>query len=112
MSATGPKSNPDRRTTPRAHVEITSMIRANDQKMCAIVFDLTAQGMAVRAAETLVSNSLVDVWFSLPYSDRTIQCEGEVIWTDGMGRAGVRFLGLTDEARRGLTEWLTQYAPA
>jgi hypothetical protein len=109
MSA-GPKFNPERRATQRARVEITSMLRAADQKICGIVIDLTEHGMAVRSTESLVSNSLVDVWLSLPYSEHTIQCEGKVIWTDGMGRAGVQFIQLPGVARRNLAEWLTQYA--
>jgi hypothetical protein len=108
--STGPKSNPDRRSIPRARVEITSMLRVADQKICGIVIDLTEQGMAVRSTESLVSNSLVDVWVSLPYSDHTIQCEGKVIWTDGIGRAGLQFVRLPEETRRNLSEWLTQYA--
>jgi hypothetical protein len=108
--STGPKSNTDRRFSPRARVEITSMLRAADQKICGIVIDLTEQGMAVRSTESLVSNSLVDVWLSLPYSEHTIQCEGKVIWTDGMGRAGVQFVQLPEATRRNLAEWLTQYA--
>ncbi len=101
--------SPERRS-PRAKVEITSMLRAADRKFCAIVVDLSEEGMAIRSADTLLSNSLVDVWVSLPYSEQTIQCEGKVIWTDGMGHAGVQFVQLDPESRRGLAEWLTQYA--
>lgn len=86
------------------------MLRTADQKICGIVLDLTEQGMAVRSTESLVSSSLVDVWFSLPYSDHTIECEGKVIWTDGMGRAGVQFIQLREDTRRNLAEWLKQYA--
>jgi hypothetical protein len=111
MSAAGPKSNPDRRFTPRARVEITSMFRAADQKICGIVIDLTENGMAIRSSESLLLNSILDVWFSLPYSDCTIQCEGKVIWTDGLGRAGVQFLQLPEGTKLDLLEWLTQYAP-
>jgi hypothetical protein len=85
------------------------MLRADGQKICGIVIDLTEQGMAVRSTESLVSNSLVDVWLSLPYSEHTIQCQGRVIWTDGMGRAGVQFIHLPELTRRNLAEWLTQY---
>jgi hypothetical protein len=110
MSAASSKLNPERRAAPRARVEITSMLRTADQKLCAIVVDLTEQGMAIRSAETLRSNSIVDVWLSLPYSEHTIQCEGKIIWTDGMGHAGVQFSGLQKDAIRDLAEWLTQYA--
>lgn len=67
--------------------------------------------MAVRAAETLPSDSLVDVWFSLPYSEQTVQCEGKVVWNDGLGHAGVQFRDLKDETQQSITEWLTRYAP-
>lgn len=110
MSAVSSKPNPERRTASRARVEITSMLRTADQKLCAIVVDLTEQGMAIRLAENLLSNSIVDVWLSLPYTDHTIQCEGKVIWTDGMGHAGVQFSGLKKDTQRDLAEWLTQYA--
>ncbi len=109
MSSPGPTFSPERRY-PRTKVEITSMLRAADQKLCAIVIDLSEEGMAIRSAESLLSNAIVDVWFSLPYSDHTIQCEGKVIWTDGMGHAGVQFLQLGSDARRRLSGWLTQYA--
>lgn len=85
------------------------MLRAVDRKLCAIVIDLTEQGMAVRLTDSLASNSLIDVWLSLPYSEHTVQCEGKVIWTDGMGRAGIHFVQLPDDTRRKLTGWLTEY---
>ena len=37
MSAASSKLNPERRTAPRARVEITSMLRTADRKLCAIV---------------------------------------------------------------------------
>ncbi len=88
------------------------MLRLAEGKCCAIVMDLSMGGMAVRSAEILTSNSPIEIWFSLPYSDDTIQCEGKVVWTDGLGKAGVQFTTIPDDARHTLSNWLAQYVPA
>jgi hypothetical protein len=57
----------------------------------------------------LVAHDPIDVWFSLPYTDKTIECSGRVVWTDGLGRAGVQFTSVPETARQALSEWLSRY---
>ena len=110
MSTVGSQEVVNRRSVRRAPVEITSMIRVDDQKLCGILIDLSEKGMAVRSPGGLVSGATVEVWFSLPYTERTFQCEGKVVWSDGIGRAGLRFVNLSDETTLELRQWLSKYA--
>jgi hypothetical protein len=48
------------------------------------------------------------VSFQLPESKIQMKLQGEVAWTDKMGNAGIRFLGLKPEVKRDLQLWLAQ----
>ncbi len=76
------------------------------------MLDLSEGGMAVRAAEPLRSDHIVTVAFALPYTGKTISCEGKVIWSDCRGHAGVQFREMSDDGREIIREWLTHYAPS
>jgi Tfp pilus assembly protein PilZ len=44
--------------------------------------------------------------FSLPGHPATVRLSGEVMWQDGSGRVGIRFVDVPKSSRRALDEWL------
>ncbi|HUM04686.1 MAG TPA: GAF domain-containing protein [Terriglobales bacterium] len=70
------------------------------------LIDLHEDGFAVQASRRLPVNQNMSITLDLPETKALIPCSGQVVWSDGAGRAGIRFSGLTDGARRLLKEWL------
>jgi GAF domain/PilZ domain len=77
-----------------------------------MILDLSEEGMAMQAQSPLESHSLVPLHLSLGEPAVYLETTGYVAWADALGRAGVRFSDLPDEARARLREWLTVNAAA
>jgi GAF domain/PilZ domain len=72
-----------------------------------MILDLSEEGMAMQAQSPLESHTLVPLHLSLGEPTAYLETTGYVAWADALGRAGVRFSDLPDEARARLREWLT-----
>ncbi len=70
------------------------------------LLDLSEEGFAVQTSQGLEVNQSINLSLDLPETRAYIQGTGHVIWSDGAGRGGIRFLGLTEQSRRVLKEWL------
>ncbi len=70
------------------------------------VFDLSEDGFAVQTSERLEANRAVSLSLDLPETKTHIHGTGQVVWSDGAGRAGIRFSGLPDSSQRQLKAWL------
>ena len=77
-----------------------------------MVLDLSEEGMAMQALAPLESHSLVPLHLSLGEPTAYLETTGYVAWADALGRAGVRFADLPDDARGRLRQWLTVNAAA
>lgn len=82
-----------------------------------MILDLSEEGMAMQStppleAHSLAPHSIVPLHISLGEPAAYLETTGYVAWADALGRAGVRFSDLPDEARGRLREWLTQNASA
>lgn len=77
-----------------------------------MILDLSAEGMAMRTAAPL--RPLQRVQFQVDLTEPTAHLEttGYIAWADALGRAGVRFSELPEDARQRLNEWLTVNADA
>ena len=80
-----------------------------------MILDLSEEGMAMQStppleAYSLVPNSMLPLHISLGEPAAYLETTGYVAWADALGRAGVRFSDLPDEARVRLRNWLTQNA--
>lgn len=71
-----------------------------------ILLNLSEDGMQISVANRLVTSS--EIRFTLRLQPReTISGTGQIAWLSPSGRsAGVRFLGLPEEARREIRQWL------
>ena len=77
-----------------------------------MILDLSEEGMAMQTQTPLDAHSLVPLHLTLGEPAAYLETTGYVAWADALGRAGVRFSELPDEARTRLREWLTRNASA
>ena len=72
-----------------------------------IVLNLSEGGLAIHSAISLNERRLPHVRFQLPQSSTWVEARGEVAWTSENGmQAGIQLIGLGDEARRQIREWV------
>jgi GAF domain/PilZ domain len=102
---------PERRHALRQKVN-TPAFASFDGATGGMILDLSEEGMAMQAQSPLESHSLVPLHLSLGEPTAYLETTGYVAWADALGRAGVRFSDLPDEARVRLREWLTVNAGA
>jgi CheY-like chemotaxis protein len=75
----------------------------------ARMMNISEGGMALRLPGSNGLQGTARLEFDLPSIEPfKVQAKGEVIWGDGGGLAGVRFLYMGDESRRNLLDWLSQ----
>jgi CheY-like chemotaxis protein len=75
----------------------------------ARMVNISEGGMALRLPGSKGLQGTARLEFDLPSIEPfKVQAKGEVIWGDGGGLAGVRFLYMGDESRRNLLDWLSQ----
>src|SRR5713226_6667560 len=70
------------------------------------LLDLHEDGFAVQTSERLEINRAVNLCLDLPETKSFIHGSGQMIWSHGGGRGGIRFSGLSDSSRQILKEWL------
>lgn len=102
---------PDRRHALRQKVN-TPAFASFDGVTGGMILDLSEEGMAMKTLAPLVAHSVVPMHLSLGEPAAYLETTGYVAWADALGRAGVRFSDLPDEARSRLRDWLTENAGA
>lgn len=100
---------PDRRHALRQKVN-TPAYASFDGVTGGMILDLSEEGMAMQSAAPLDAHSILPLHLSLGEPAAYLETTGYVAWADALGRAGVRFSELPDEARSRLRDWLTENA--
>src|SRR5215471_2182410 len=101
----GNEITPDRRHALRHRVH-TPAFASFDGVTGGVILDLSEEGLAMQSTAPLQTNRRIALHLSL--SDATqLDTTGYVAWADALGRAGVRFSDLPEEARERLRQWLT-----
>ena len=77
-----------------------------------MILDLSEEGMAMRTAAPLKAKQRVQLQVDLTEPIAHLETTGYIAWADALGRAGVRFSELPEDARQRLNEWLTVNADA
>lgn len=77
-----------------------------------MILDLSDEGLAMQSAAPVGNRGRVQVQMQLSEPEAEIETTGYIAWADALGRAGVRFSELPEEARRRLDEWLMIHAGA
>src|SRR5438270_12729743 len=95
----------DRRHALRQKVN-TPAFASFDGVTGGVILDLSEEGLAMRTAVPLEPHRRLSLHLSLSEATQ-LDTTGYVAWADALGRAGVRFSDLPEEARQRLKEWLT-----
>ena len=72
-----------------------------------VILDLSQQGLSMQTDVPAVPDRRVHLRLDLPGSAASLETTGYIAWADALGRAGVRFSELPEDARQRLDEWLT-----
>jgi hypothetical protein len=74
-----------------------------------MILDLSEQGLSMQTIAPLKvdrSDRRLQLRLDLPDSDGQLETTGYIAWADALGRAGVRFSELPEEARQRIDHWL------
>src|SRR5712692_1459058 len=75
------------------------------------VLDVSEGGVRFETFAPVLQSGPVHLWFSLNLRER-IEAWGEVVWTDAAKKCGgLRFLGLSEENRAQIREWISRPTP-
>ena len=72
-----------------------------------MILDLSDQGLSMQTVVPLSRDRHLHLHLDLSDSEAQLETTGYIAWADALGRAGVRFSDLPEEARRRLDRWLT-----
>jgi hypothetical protein len=102
---------PDRRRSQRQKLEGLVYLQFGVAAVPALVLDLSEQGLSLQAPEPLPEVQKVPIRFVLPGTTHMVEGNGEMIWADDEGRAGMLFSRLTPTSRKHLKTWLGKRSP-
>jgi TonB family protein len=92
----------------RARALVTPPIYVNlDNVNGGLVFNLSEDGLALSAAKILAGNNFSNMQIHLPDPKGWIEANGQIAWkSESRKTAGLRFVGLPEEARERIRSWL------
>jgi len=97
----------ERRRYFRYPVETIVMLSPDETTtIVGTTMNLSEGGMALKCDRELQMNGLLKLKFSLPGVKGDLDARALVVWTDPIGRAGIRFEKLSNGSREKLSEWL------
>ncbi len=75
-------------------------------ELIAQATNVSEGGIALQFDGAFPTTGILNLIFSLPGSDRSIQTKAQLAWMDGNGRAGARFVDTPKDSREQLDFWL------
>lgn len=96
---------PERRTCLRHKVN-GPVFASFDGVTGGMILDLSEQGLAMQTVTPVQADREFNFRLDLPDSDTHLETTGYIAWADALGRAGVRFSELPEDARQRLDQWL------
>jgi CheY-like chemotaxis protein len=81
---------------------------ARNQEMTAVTTNVSEGGMAIRMLGKLPKDVQAQFRFTLPGAKISLELKGEVAWSDGTGRVGIRFIEVPQSSQYQLEKWLTE----
>jgi CheY-like chemotaxis protein len=98
----------ERRRSLRVPVQVPVQLRVqNGLQVEGILLDLSEDGVEVLASQPLCPSASLNLQFILPDGATRIDARGEVAWANPNGQCGVRFVGLSQNLRACLRDWVT-----
>lgn len=109
LNATKRALRSNRRQSPRFKMKALVHLEYQGRSMPALAFDLSEQGLALQAPESMPQAASVDLRFVLPGTNHKVEGQCDVIWSSEDGKAGMFFSSLTPSSRKHLKLWLSQH---
>ena len=85
------------------------IIFAQGQELKATTTNISEGGMAIQILGKLPESSISKVVFTLPGASLATESEVDLAWADGSGRAGLRFVEMSQGSQENLEHWLAQH---
>lgn len=94
----------ERRQVPRYHCELKGQIASADSLVGSDVkiTTLSVRGSCIHGAGALKRGQKCDL--KIEWGTKSLRAEAEVIWADGRGQTGLRFLPMNDETKATLRD--------
>ena len=93
----------------RAGLEVPVALRCNSRRRVeAQLINLSQGGLHVYSDDVFATTKPMQVSFDLPGASCAMKAQAEVVWRDGRGNFGIRFLNLAPRLQRALRLWLAQ----
>jgi len=70
------------------------------------LLNLSQGGAGIQLQRSLPASGPVRVSFSLPGAKVAVRVQGEIVWCDQRGKAGIRFVEISSRLKRSLQLWL------
>lgn len=107
ISAQNIAGSDERRAKPRAPVNPPIYVDIGGFNG-GLAYNMTEDGIAMSAAKVLCGDDRIGMRIRLPGAGEWIETIGQIKWKSESGKtAGVSFVGLAEEARERIREWLT-----
>ena len=98
----------ERRRYFRYPVEIPVHLKVpQGPELTATSTNLSEGGMAMRIGGQLLKDTVAALRFTLPASNTALELKGQIAWSDGRGRTGIRFVEVPQSSQYQLDKWLT-----
>ena len=99
----------ERRARRRLETPLTIFARLNDRNG-GIVLNLSEEGLAFSAVRAVQDEAFLFLQIQFPESPEWIPISAQVVWQSECKRsAGVRFVGLSEDARRRIVQWISAH---
>jgi len=90
----------------RETLDLPVWLTSTARRTKAHLVNLSQGGMCVHTKQTLPAHEALQVSFALPGTKQSLKNQGEVVWTNQDGYAGIKFLEMKPRAKRELQLWL------
>ena len=97
-----------RRGRVRVPLNVAATLSREGKSAAVLVVDLSEGGAAIRSNEPIPSSGPMTLQCWLPQSSYAFVAQAEVVWQSENGQSGIRFLNLSVDSRRLLTNWLKE----
>jgi DNA-binding response OmpR family regulator len=96
----------DRRGAPRHKLSVLAYLHWGAVEVPVLILDVSEQGVALQAGEMLPAAGEVSLRFILPETEILIETTGQMIWSEGNGRAAMFFTRMNPASRKQINGWL------
>jgi hypothetical protein len=90
----------------RQALEVPVTLLADGKRLRAQLVNVSQGGIGVHLSRPVSLAQTVSMRFDLPKGKCSIKTQGEVVWSDKLGNAGIRFVELPGQKKQDLELWL------